>query len=101
MRFVEGCPNLPVLRRRLAAALKSVGRPDVEVRLRAVHTGQQAAELGFTGSPSILIDGCDPFPQRHAAEGLACRLYPTSRGISGSPSVEQLAAVLRRQAKPG
>ena len=99
MRFVEGCPNLPVIGQRLALALTSVGRPDVEVRLRAVHTAQEAGELGFTGSPTILIDGCDPFPQHHAVAALSCRLYTTARGTSGSPSVEQLAAALLRRAQ--
>lgn len=101
VRFVEGCPNLPVIRERLPRALEFVGRPDVEVRLRAVHTAQEAAKLGFTGSPTILIDGCDPFPQHHAAAALSCRLYPTAQGTARSPSVEQLAAAMLWQAKAG
>ena len=94
MRVLEGCPNLPVTRRRLVAALDAVGRPDIDIRLRVVRTDADAAELGFTGSPTILIDGSDPFPDRHAVVGLSCRLYRTTEGASGSPSVEQLAAAL-------
>jgi hypothetical protein len=101
VRFVEGCPHLPVIRERLARALESVGRPDVEVRLQAVHTAQEAAKLGFTGSPTILIDGCDPFPQHHAVAALSCRLYPTAQGTAGSPSVEQLTAALLGRDQPG
>jgi len=40
------------------------------------------------------VDGCDPFAQRHPVVGLSCRLYRTAAGTSGSPSIEQLAAVL-------
>ena len=94
MRVLEGCPNLPVTRRRLVAALDAVGQPDIGIRLRVVRTDADAAELGFTGSPTILIDGSDPFPDRHAVVGLSCRLYRTTAGASGSPSVEQLAAAL-------
>jgi hypothetical protein len=94
VRFVEGCPNLPVTRRRLATALAAVGRPDISIRLRVVRTDAEAGELGFPGSPTILIDGCDAFPDRHAVVGLSCRLYRSAEGASGSTSVEQLTAAL-------
>jgi hypothetical protein len=92
--YIEGCPNLPVTRQRLATALDAVGRADVGIRLRVVRTDVEAAELGFTGSPTILIDGRDAFPDLHAVVGLSCRLYRSAEGTSGSPSVEQLTAVL-------
>ena len=94
MRFVEGCPNLPVTRQRLALALDAVGRGDIDIRLRMVRTDAEAGELGFTGSPTILIDGSDPFPDRHAMVGLSCRLYRTAEGPSGSPTIEQLTTAL-------
>jgi hypothetical protein len=94
VRIVEGCPNLPVIRQRLAVALVAAGRGDVHVRLRVVRTSADAEALRFTGSPTLLIDGVDPFPERHAVVGLSCRLYRTAAGVSGSPSVEQLTAAL-------
>jgi hypothetical protein len=94
VRFVEGCPNLPVTRQRLALALDAAVSADIDVRFRAVRTDAQAQQLGFTGSPTILIDGCDAFPDRHAVVGLSCRLYRSTEGASGSPSVEQLTAAL-------
>jgi hypothetical protein len=33
--------------------------------------------------------------------GLACQLYPTAEGISGSPSVKQLTAALLGRCQPG
>ena len=94
VRFVEGCPNLPVTRQRLALALDAAGSADIDVQLRLVRTDAEATELGFTGSPTILIDGCDAFPDRHAVVGLSCRLYRTTEGASGSPTVEQLTTAL-------
>jgi hypothetical protein len=94
VRYVEGCPNVPVIRQRLALALTAVGRGAVAVGLRAVRTEEEADKLGFTGSPTILIDGYDPFPERRAVAGLSCRLYRTAQGTSGSPSVEQLTTAL-------
>jgi hypothetical protein len=94
VRFVEGCPHLPVTRQRLALALDAAGRPDIDVQLRVVRTDAEAAELGFTGSPTILIDGRDAFPDRHVVAGLSCRLSRSAESTSGSPTVEQLTAAI-------
>ena len=58
-------------------------------------TRHDAAVEGFHGSPTILIDGTDPFP---VADGttVASRLYFTDAGLEGAPSVRQLEEVLRR-----
>jgi hypothetical protein len=94
VRFVQGCPNLAVARQQLDLALHAVGRGEVDIRLRVVRTDAEAAKLGFTGSPTILIDGSDPFVHSHAMAGLSCRLYSTADGVAGSPSIEQLTAAL-------
>lgn len=94
MRYVQGCPNLAVTRQRLALALDAVGRTDTGVRLRLVGTAEEAQQLGFVGSPTVLVDGTDPFAITDAAAALSCRLYRAGAAISGSPSVEQLTAAL-------
>ena len=94
VRFVEGCPSLPVTRQRLGHALDAVGRAAVDIWLRRVHTDAEAEELGFTGSPTILIDGLDQFRQPDAVVGLSCRLYRSAQGTTGAPSIEQLTAAL-------
>jgi hypothetical protein len=94
VRFVEGCANLPLLRDRLARALDAAGWADVDVRLRPVVSAAEAEALGFTGSPTLLIDGIDPFADGDAAVGLSCRLYRTRDGASGAPTVHQLTAAL-------
>jgi hypothetical protein len=94
--YVEGCPNLTVTAQRLALALDAVGRCDTEVRFRLVRTAEEAQELGFVGSPTVLVDGIDPFARTDAAIGLSCRLYRDGAASSGSPSVAQLTEALVR-----
>lgn len=94
VRYVEGCPNLTVTRQRLALALAAVGRSDTDVRLRLIGTAEEAQELGFVGSPTVLVDGTDPFATTDSAAGLSCRLYRAGAAMSGSAGVEQLIAAL-------
>jgi hypothetical protein len=48
--------------------------------------------VGFTGSPTLLIEGTDPFARPGAPVALACRTYPTPSGLAGAPTIEQLSA---------
>jgi hypothetical protein len=92
VQYFDGCPNREVLDRRIAEALD--GRADAEVTHQRVETAEDAARLGFLGSPTILIDGVDPFAGDDAPVGLACRVYRTPDGLAGSPTVEQLREAL-------
>ena len=92
--YVPGCPNLAVARSSVQAALQDAGI-HATVEENEVVSFEDAARLGMHGSPTILIDGQDPF----AAEdeiSWSCRLYRSENGIAGSPTVGQLAAVLAR-----
>lgn len=64
-----------------------------------VETEQQAQERGFIGSPTILINGRDPFPQPDAPVGIACRVYRTRDGMAGHPSTEALREAFQRAAE--
>lgn len=49
------------------------------------------------GSPTLLIDGMDPFTQLGQPPGMSCRLYRDEDGrISGSPSVGQLRRAIEQ-----
>jgi hypothetical protein len=93
--YFDGCPNWHVADERLRAALVAVGRPDDAVEHVLVSTPEEAEEAQFRGSPTVLVDGRDPFSDPDSPVGLACRLYRTDEGLAGSPTVEQLVAVLR------
>jgi hypothetical protein len=85
---------------RLVDPLEAIGRSDVEVRLVTIRTAEEALRLGFTGSPTILIDGRAPIAPPQAVAALSCRLYPTAQGTSGSPSIDQLTAALLGRDQP-
>lgn len=51
----------------------------------------------MTGSPTLLIDGTDPFAVPGQAPGLSCRLYRDETGrLVRAPSVEDLRRALER-----
>ena len=93
---VPACPNAARFEERLAAAM--AGRPDVVLHRRVIATEQEAADAGMHGSPTLLIDGADPFAAPGQAPSLSCRLYRDESGSAdGAPSVE----ALRRAIGPG
>jgi hypothetical protein len=94
--YFDDCPNWRVAEARLKEALVSVGAdPDVVI-YEQVTTVEQAEALGFRGSPTILVDGTDPFAEPDAPAGLTCRIYRTAMGVQPAPTVEQLQAALTR-----
>jgi hypothetical protein len=90
--YVQGCPNWRDTDARLRALQTELG---FTVDRHRVDTPEEAQRLGFGGSPTLLVDGVDPFANGAVADGLACRLYDAPTGVQGSPTIEQLRAVLR------
>jgi hypothetical protein len=88
------CPHLGLVRHRLGEALECTV-PGVRVHERLVDEHDDLERLGFRGSPTILVDGRDPFPGARGT-GLFCRVYRTPDGGQGAPTVDQLVEVLRR-----
>jgi hypothetical protein len=83
---VPDCPNLPPMLARLEEVT------DLPVVTRIVASEPEAAQLGMAGSPTLLIDGVDPFAASGACDyGVSCRLYRDPEGhLVAAPSVEQL-----------
>ena len=97
---VPGCPNAAVFEERLAAAL--AGHPGAVVRRRQVADEQEAAETGMAGSPTLLINGADPFAAPGQVPGLSCRLYRDAAGRPArAPSVEDLRRALEQAGADG
>ena len=94
LRYFDGCPSWRAAEQRLRSALDSTGHADAEIILRRVETEADAERLSFRGSPTILIDDRDPFDETGGSFGLACRVYRTSEGLSGSPTQAQLEQVM-------
>ena len=89
--YFDGCPNWRDADARLRALQPEAG---FALERKKVETSADAERLGFRGSPTVLVDGVDPFADGTIAGGLACRVYETPDGPQGSPTVEQLRAVL-------
>lgn len=89
---VPDCPNAPLVRERITAAL---GGREAEMELVEVREEADAARWGMTGSPTVLIDGVDPFAVPGAPASVSCRLYRDESGaMEGAPTVEALRQVL-------
>jgi Alkylmercury lyase len=87
------CPNVAVLEDRLAAVL--AGRAGVSVSHQVVSDEDEAARWGMHGSPTLLIDGVDPFADPAQPSSMSCRLYRDDTGrTSGAPSINQLRQAL-------
>ncbi|KGH48242.1 MULTISPECIES: hypothetical protein [Modestobacter] len=92
--YFGGCPNWQEADARLRAALVATGHDDVVVEHRQVTTAAEAEAVQFRGSPTILVDGRDPFLRQDSPVGLSCRVYATKDGLAGCPTVDDLMSVL-------
>ena len=97
---VPACPNAVAFEQRLAAAL--VGHLDAIVHRREIADEHEAAQAGMHGSPTLLIDGVDPFAAPGQLPSLSCRLYRDATGrAEGAPSVEALRRALEHASARG
>ena len=93
--YFDGCPNHHAAQTLLQALLSEAGW-DGDVQLVNVDSQKRAEELTFRGSPTVLIDGDDPFLDTDAPVGLSCRIYPTEEGYRGTPPEAKLRAAIAR-----
>src|SRR3546814_952488 len=73
--YFDDCPNWKIAAQRLNAVATRWG---LLVERRLVATAEQADAARFRGSPTILVDGRDPFASGDEPFGLACRVYQRS-----------------------
>jgi hypothetical protein len=67
---------------------------DGTIRLVNVDSPERAEASEFRGSPTVLINGDDPFVDTDASVGLSCRIYPTNGGYRGTPPEQALRAAI-------
>ena len=82
---VPDCPHAAAaigLTRQVLADLDLAGTP---IRISEIDTLVAARRRGFVGSPTILINGIDPFPAAGQPPAVACRVYPGASGVSPLP----------------
>ena len=90
--YFDDCPNWLVANAHLDS-LRSE-QPEMSITRHIVDTPEEAERTRFRGSPSILINGVDPFADPDDPVGLSCRVYQTPDGPAGSPTLDQLRDVL-------
>ena len=91
--YFDGCPNHHATQALLDRLLDEAGW-DGTIQLVNVESPERAEELEFRGSPTVLIDGDDPFLDSDAPIGLSCRIYPTDDGYRGTPPEQALRAAI-------
>lgn len=95
---VTDCPNEGPAAAVLRQALDDTGLSTVQFTIRVVSDQAEAERIGFTGSPTVLIDGRDPFAEPGQHPALACRLYRHDTEIFGVPPLRPLRKALKMAA---
>lgn len=94
---VPGCPNRWRAFIAVTDALTRLGRSDVVVVEREIADDGAASEARMSGSPTILLDGRDLFPDSAGQPSMSCRLYGDGGSLVGAPSVESLVEGIGRR----
>ena len=85
--YFDECPIWRVADRHLGSLAAELG--GVTVTHHTVDTPEEAERVGFRGSPTILVNGLDPFAATSdPVGGLSCRVYETPHGPAASPTIE-------------
>jgi hypothetical protein len=92
---VVDCPNEEPAAALLRTALDDVGLSDVGFITTVIGTQQAGDERSFIGSPTVLINGADPFVEPNRTPGLACRVYNTPEGLAGIPNLRDVRRALK------
>lgn len=92
--YFDGCPSWKNGLKNLQSALEeeSLSAP---IDVIEVKDNEQASQLKFLGSPSFRVDDQELWPEKRETYALSCRVFPSSDGIKGFPTV----ATLREQLK--
>ncbi len=92
--YFDGCPSWKNGLKNLRSALEEEGLT-APIDVIEVKDNEEANQLKFLGSPSFRVDGHELWPEERETYALSCRVFPSSDGIKGIPTV----ATLREQLK--
>lgn len=95
---ISDCPHADEASRLARLAVHDIGAGKADVRTTVIASEDEAAELGFAGSPTFLVNGRDPFAPEDPQPGLACRVYATPEGLRGVPDIRDLRRALKEAA---
>ena len=69
---------------------------DAQIEYTVIKSDKQAFDHGFIGSPTIRVNGVDPWPIPNAPAGMRVRLFFTAEGPLDYPSYEMLVEAISR-----
>ena len=93
IQYFDSCPTWKVVDTRVKELVQQHGL-DADLTYQLIDTPEAAEEYQFAGSPTLLVDGRDPFKTDQTPIGLACRTYMTPTGLAASPSMDQIREAL-------
>jgi hypothetical protein len=94
IQYFDGCPHWKLADERVRHVLGDFSSDEVTLEYQLIDTPETADQLGFHGSPTILIDGLDPFITGVEQFGMSCRVFSTEDGIQGAPTEAELRKLL-------
>lgn len=94
IQYFDGCPHW-MNAYQLVGEVLDQAEVQAKLTTQLINTTELAQEHSFRGSPTILINGKDPFADPDAPVGLTCRLYATPQGVAGTPTKDQVTEALR------
>jgi hypothetical protein len=94
IQYFDGCPHWKLADERVRRVLEGVSTDDVTLEYELIDSPERAERVGFHGSPTILVDGQDPFVTGIEQVGMSCRVFSTEDGIQGAPTEADLRKLL-------
>ena len=94
IQYFDGCPHWKLADERVRRVLEGVSTGEVTLEYELIDSPESAQRVGFHGSPTILVDGRDPFVTGVEQVGMSCRVFRTEDGIQGAPTEAELRKLL-------
>ncbi|HKV88660.1 MAG TPA: DUF2892 domain-containing protein [Candidatus Dormibacteraeota bacterium] len=95
IQYFDGCPHWQIAERRVLNVLEGLPSDRFTLERQLIESPAMAQRVGFHGSPTILIDGRDPFATGAQPAGVGCRVFLTEDGVQGAPSEALLRDVIK------
>lgn len=93
--WFEGCPSHQRAKELLEQVLREEGIAD-QVEMIQVHDDADARARKFLGSPTIRINGVDPFVEPNQKSfAIQCRMYHSPESLNSVPTKAMLRAAVR------
>jgi hypothetical protein len=93
--WFDECPSYQEARALLEQVLREE-RIDAAIEMVQVRDHADAVARKFLGSPTIRLNGVDPFAEPGQNNfAMQCRVYRTPAGLQGTPTKEMLRAAVK------